>query len=170
MWSSLLAAVMAAVVFLGEDFSFINGVGLVVLICGVALFNYTKYQRIVSGEAAVITPSTLRKDSDPFMGRINTRDAKAGSGDEEDFQVGSRFPATHFRLFCQSMQVLCKLVHLCLRSYGTCLSFYCWYFLFPMHILFKLAPKGVSCACTPRIPSFRGGVCASQTLQVLVLT
>jgi hypothetical protein len=99
MWSSLLAAVMAAVVFLGEDFSFINGVGLVVLICGVALFNYTKYQRIVSGEAAVMTPSTLRKDSDPFMGRINTRDAKAGSGDEEDFEVGSQISPHSFELF-----------------------------------------------------------------------
>jgi hypothetical protein len=44
-------AVMAAVTFLGESFSFINGVGLVVLIMGVALFNYNKYQKILSGQA-----------------------------------------------------------------------------------------------------------------------
>ncbi len=44
-------AVMAAVTFLGESFSFINGVGLVVLIMGVALFNYNKYQKILTGKA-----------------------------------------------------------------------------------------------------------------------
>ncbi|KAK9915304.1 hypothetical protein WJX75_007302 [Coccomyxa subellipsoidea] len=46
-----IVTVMAAVTFLGESFSFINGVGLVVLIMGVALFNYNKYQKILSGQA-----------------------------------------------------------------------------------------------------------------------
>lgn len=48
---SLSTAVMAAVSFLGESFSAINGVGLVVLIGGVALFNWTKYQKMLSGQA-----------------------------------------------------------------------------------------------------------------------
>lgn len=38
-------AVMAAVAFLGEDFYFINGIGLVVLVAGVAVFNWTKYRK-----------------------------------------------------------------------------------------------------------------------------
>lgn len=37
--------VMAAVAFLGEDFYFINGIGLVVLVAGVAVFNWTKYRK-----------------------------------------------------------------------------------------------------------------------------
>ncbi|KAK9828533.1 hypothetical protein WJX72_000627 [[Myrmecia] bisecta] len=45
-----IVTVMAAVVFLGEDFSFINGVGLLILISGVVLFNYTKYRKMVLGE------------------------------------------------------------------------------------------------------------------------
>jgi hypothetical protein len=42
---------MAAVSFLGESFSATNGVGLVVLIGGVALFNWNKYQKMLSGQA-----------------------------------------------------------------------------------------------------------------------
>lgn len=51
-------AVMAAVMFLGEDFSFINGIGLVVLICGVAVFNLTKYHKHIAAvaEGSVRTP------------------------------------------------------------------------------------------------------------------
>ena len=39
---------MAAVAFLGEDFSFVNGIGLVVLVAGVAVFNVTKYSKHVA--------------------------------------------------------------------------------------------------------------------------
>ena len=44
--------------FLGEDFSFINGIGLVVLICGVGVFNLNKYRKHVSSleTGAVRTP------------------------------------------------------------------------------------------------------------------
>ncbi|KAK9813893.1 hypothetical protein WJX73_003560 [Symbiochloris irregularis] len=49
--------VMAAVAFLGEDFFFINGVGLVVLIAGVAVFNWTKYRKAAGAmEGAARTP------------------------------------------------------------------------------------------------------------------
>eukprot|EP00884_Botryococcus_braunii_P017261 jgi/Botrbrau1/4218/Bobra.0044s0018.2 len=83
-----IVTVMAAVIFLGEDFSFINGIGLVVLVAGVALFNYTKYQRLISGEAHIVTPAVIRRDSDAFLGsRGLGKDGKEGSGDEEDPEV-----------------------------------------------------------------------------------
>lgn len=46
----VLAAVMAAVVFLGEDFYLINALGLGVLIMGVFWFNYLKYKKVAAGE------------------------------------------------------------------------------------------------------------------------
>lgn len=39
-------AVFSAVVFLGERFTAINVLGLVILILGVVLFNWTKYRRL----------------------------------------------------------------------------------------------------------------------------
>jgi hypothetical protein len=38
--------VAAAVLFLGESFTWVNGMGLLVLIAGVVLFNYLKYQKL----------------------------------------------------------------------------------------------------------------------------
>ena len=46
----LVAAVVAAVLFLGEEFYLINGVGLAVLIMGVFWFNYLKYKKVAAGE------------------------------------------------------------------------------------------------------------------------
>ena len=46
-----MCAVLAAVVFLDESFSVVNGVGLGVLIAGVALFNWTKYRKMATGQA-----------------------------------------------------------------------------------------------------------------------
>ena len=43
---------LAAVTFLGETFSAVNGVGLCVLILGVVLFNYSKYKKVGSGQVA----------------------------------------------------------------------------------------------------------------------
>lgn len=37
---------MSAVIFLGDAFGSINAVGLVVLVFGAALFNYSKYKKI----------------------------------------------------------------------------------------------------------------------------
>ena len=51
---------MAAVTFLGERFTVINGVGLCILIAGVVLFNFLKYRKIKAGEIAV-HPATPRK-------------------------------------------------------------------------------------------------------------
>lgn len=51
---------MAAVAFLGERFTAINGVGLCILIAGVVLFNFLKYRKIKAGEIAV-HPAPLRK-------------------------------------------------------------------------------------------------------------
>ena len=42
---------LAAVIFLGEHLTYINCIGLVVLVLGVALFNYTKYKKVVTGQA-----------------------------------------------------------------------------------------------------------------------
>lgn len=36
---------MAAVLFLGEDFTWINAMGLMVLVSGVIVFNYFRYQK-----------------------------------------------------------------------------------------------------------------------------
>ena len=44
-------AVLAAVTFLGEHLTYINCIGLVVLVLGVALFNYTKYKKVITGQA-----------------------------------------------------------------------------------------------------------------------
>ena len=49
--SLLGGAVLAAVLFLGEHLTAINCVGLVVLVLGVALFNYTKYKKVITGQA-----------------------------------------------------------------------------------------------------------------------
>ena len=43
--------VLAAVTFLGEHLTYINCIGLVVLVLGVALFNYTKYKKVITGQA-----------------------------------------------------------------------------------------------------------------------
>lgn len=45
-----LGAVVAAVLFLGEEFYLINGMGLAVLVMGVFWFNYTKYKKVAAGE------------------------------------------------------------------------------------------------------------------------
>lgn len=37
-------------IFLGDSFGFINAVGLVVLVFGAGLFNYSKYQKLVEKE------------------------------------------------------------------------------------------------------------------------
>ena len=41
---------ISAVIFLGDNFGFINAVGLVVLVFGAGLFNYSKYQKLVEKE------------------------------------------------------------------------------------------------------------------------
>lgn len=37
-------------IFLGEHLTYINCIGLVVLVMGVALFNYTKYKKVITGQ------------------------------------------------------------------------------------------------------------------------
>ena len=46
-----LFAVFSAVLFLGENFTAVNAVGLCILILGVVLFNWTKYQRLKTADA-----------------------------------------------------------------------------------------------------------------------
>lgn len=46
------AAVISAVIFLGDSFGFVNAIGLVVLVFGAGLFNYSKYQKLVEKERA----------------------------------------------------------------------------------------------------------------------
>eukprot|EP00803_Ostreobium_quekettii_P001878 evm.model.scf_188.11 EVM.evm.TU.scf_188.11 scf_188:101557-108626(-) len=45
-----VVTVLAAVFFYDEHFGVINGVGLVVLLTGVSLYNFTKYQKLKQGE------------------------------------------------------------------------------------------------------------------------
>lgn len=53
-----IVTVAAAVLFLGENFTWINGMGLLVLILGVVLFNYLKFQKLRSELApGGITPT-----------------------------------------------------------------------------------------------------------------
>jgi hypothetical protein len=47
----LVLAVFSAVLFLGENFTAVNAVGLCILIFGVVLFNWTKYQRLKTADA-----------------------------------------------------------------------------------------------------------------------
>ena len=65
----MLRAVVAAVIFLGESFSRINALGLCVLVAGVFLFNWSKYQKIARGQARGGKPAdaagaTHREDGD----------------------------------------------------------------------------------------------------------
>ena len=46
----VVSAVMAAVMFLGEDFTLINAMGLMVLVSGVIFFNYFRYQKQLSAD------------------------------------------------------------------------------------------------------------------------
>lgn len=71
----------AAVVFLGESFSRINALGLCVLVAGVALFNYSKYRKIASGQARTGKPS-------PFGAASHREDG--ADGDEESMRLMPR--------------------------------------------------------------------------------
>lgn len=46
------SAVISAVIFLGDNFGFVNAIGLIVLVFGAGLFNYSKYQKLVEKETA----------------------------------------------------------------------------------------------------------------------
>ena len=72
---------MAAVAFLGEDFSFINGIGLVVLIAGVAVFNISKYQKIKAAarEGGTRTP---RASGLEHAHRRTSSEAREAFGDD----------------------------------------------------------------------------------------
>ena len=59
MSSSFPPAVVSAVIFLGDDFGLINAVGLVVLVFGAALFNYSKYVKMMEKDARLVrSPGT----------------------------------------------------------------------------------------------------------------
>ena len=61
-----LFLVLAAVFFFGEHFGPINALGLAILLTGISLYNYTKYQKIKQGEikpARKGAPAVLKRDS-----------------------------------------------------------------------------------------------------------
>jgi cbb3-type cytochrome oxidase subunit 3 len=62
-----IVTVMAAVLFLGEEFYAINAAGLAILVIGVFWFNYTKYRKAAAEQAA--TDVLERKDSSPDLNR-----------------------------------------------------------------------------------------------------
>jgi len=68
-----IVTVLAAVTFLGESFTAINAAGLGVLICGVALFNWTKYRKVMAaaegGGDAVAAPTSSGGESGREGGR-----------------------------------------------------------------------------------------------------
>lgn len=88
-----VVTVGAAVLFLHEDFTLVNGLGLIVLISGVALYNYFKYQKYKEGlllEEQIELMSeydNLRRDKDdeassllppqPQFRRMNNVDARS---------------------------------------------------------------------------------------------
>jgi hypothetical protein len=58
--TACLHTVISAVIFLGDDFGFINAVGLVVLVFGAGLFNFSKYQKMVEKDKMISrTPGEL---------------------------------------------------------------------------------------------------------------
>lgn len=63
-----LPAVVSAVIFLGDDFGLINAVGLVVLVFGAALFNYSKYRRLVEKDVRAAKGGALGVPPSPPAG------------------------------------------------------------------------------------------------------
>lgn len=83
-------AVAAAVIFLGENFTWINALGLLVLILGVVLFNWMKYRKLKQQLAAapVATAVPGGKLSDGDEGPVYVP-AGGGGGAEAAHDCGS---------------------------------------------------------------------------------
>ena len=77
-------AVLAAVLFLGEHLTYVNCIGLVVLVMGVALFNYTKYRKVIMGQVV-----SARAPADHEKGGARAERHEAHDG-ERAFLVGGR--------------------------------------------------------------------------------
>ena len=69
-------AVLAAVLFLGEHLTAINCVGLVVLVLGVALFNYTKYKKVITGQAVGMRAAQDHEKGEPRAERHEAHDGE----------------------------------------------------------------------------------------------
>ncbi|CAK0780864.1 hypothetical protein CVIRNUC_005201 [Coccomyxa viridis] len=79
-----LVTVLAAVLFLGEHLTYVNCIGLVVLVLGVALFNYTKYRKVIMGQVV-----SARAPTDHEKGGARAERHEAHDG-ERAFLVGGR--------------------------------------------------------------------------------
>ena len=77
-------AVLAAVLFLGEHLTYVNCIGLVVLVLGVALFNYTKYRKVIMGQ---VVSARAPPDHEKGGARAEKHEAQDG---ERAFLVGGR--------------------------------------------------------------------------------
>lgn len=79
--------------FFGEHFGPINVVGLAILLTGVSLYNYTKYQKMKQGE---IKPSRMGPPAD--LKRDSGSDGAKGDSDDVTHQPGDvSLSETHFR-------------------------------------------------------------------------
>lgn len=70
---------MAAVIFFHDDFGIINGIGLAILLFGVSLFNFHKYQKLKNGEIKakrknLKNGSSLHRESESQMAEIMITD------------------------------------------------------------------------------------------------
>ena len=93
-----IVTVLAAVAFLGEDFTAVNAAGLAVLIAGVALFNYTKYRKIAAGGEALESAPTrdaerARKASSDDLGAL-----RRAAGEAAYAQLGLTGPGEGSRM------------------------------------------------------------------------
>lgn len=75
---------LAAVLFLGEHLTYVNCIGLVVLVLGVALFNYTKYRKVIMGQVV-----SARAPADHEKGSARAERQEAHDS-ERSFLVGGR--------------------------------------------------------------------------------
>eukprot|EP00873_Tetraselmis_striata_P009309 jgi/Tetstr1/429573/TSEL_019473.t1 len=68
-----VVTVMFSVIIFGDEFHFINGMGLLVLLCGVGLFNYLKLQKLKAGKIRAksvrpaLSPDSQRSSSEGDM-------------------------------------------------------------------------------------------------------
>lgn len=81
-----VVTVLCSVIIFGDEFHFINGMGLFVLLCGVALFNYIKLTKLKAGKirAQPIRTTTSpghHEHTDEEMDRMLSGSAKSGAED-----------------------------------------------------------------------------------------
>jgi solute carrier family 35 protein C2 len=94
-----IVTVGAAVIFLHESFTFINAMGLVVLIAGVVLFNWLKYNKLRQGEIIPVVVEDSRHHQRPLGSSGGSGNFSSGSGVGE-----KRRPASASALYANHVE------------------------------------------------------------------